>query len=411
MSPNHVPRSSGCWRKSPDPALLIQIGLIETGMRILHLHSSFAAGGKELRAVRLMNLFGPRIAHAVVSAQPGAHGAAVRLDPRVPVEFPENFPSLQGRPTPRRLWQIAQAMADFDLVLTYNWGAMDAVMAHGLFGGLLGLPPLVHHEDGFNEDEATGLKPGRNRFRRIALRRASALVVPSRRLEEIALTAWRQPRERVRLITNGIDCSAYLDRPRPDMLPGLVKQPGERWVGTLAGLRPVKNLPRLVRAFAALPVASLPDSWRLVILGEGPEHDAIAAEAARSGVADRVHLPGFVAEPSHAVGLFDVFALSSDSEQFPISVVEAMASALPIASPAVGDVASMVSVENRALITPPGDEAALAATLARLAADDALRARLGAANRAQARSHYDEAEMLRAYDRTYGRALGRERLI
>ena len=47
-------------------------------MRVLHLHSSFNPGGKELRAVRLMNLFGPRVAHAVVSAQPGAHGAAAR---------------------------------------------------------------------------------------------------------------------------------------------------------------------------------------------------------------------------------------------------------------------------------------------------------------------------------------------
>lgn len=375
-------------------------------MRILHLHSSFSAGGKELRAVRLMNLFGPGVAHSVVSAEPGAHGAAARLDPAVPVVFPADFPSLQGRPAPGRLWRIAQAMALFDLVLTYNWGAMDAVMAHGLFGGLLGLPPLVHHEDGFNEDEAQGLKPARNRYRRLALRRSSALVVPSRRLEEIALTVWRQPRERVRLITNGIDCSAYLDRPRPDMLPGLVKQPGERWVGTLAGLRAVKNLPRLVRAFAPLPAP-----WRLVILGDGPEREAIAAEAARCGVADRVHLPGFVAEPSHAVGLFDIFALSSDSEQFPISVVEAMAAALPVAAPAVGDVARMVSTENRALVTPPGDEAALAATLARLAADDTLRARLGAANRAHARRHYDEAAMLAAYSRTYGEALGLERLI
>ncbi|MGO4168261.1 glycosyltransferase family 4 protein [Novosphingobium sp. YAF33] len=375
-------------------------------MRILHLHSSFAAGGKELRAVRLMNLFGPGIAHAVVSAQPEAYGAAALLDPAVPVAFPQDFPALQGRPTPRRLWRIAQAMADYDLVLTYNWGAMDGVMAHGLFGGLLSLPPLVHHEDGFNEDEAGGLKPARNRFRRFALRRASALVVPSRRLEEIALTAWRQPRERVRLIGNGIDCAAYLDRPRPDMLPGLIKQPGERWVGTLAGLRPVKNLPRLVRAFAGLP-----PSWRLVILGEGPERGAIAEAAARSGAADRVHMPGFVADPSHAVGLFDIFALSSDSEQFPISVVEAMAAGLPVASPAVGDVAQMVSGENRALITPPGDEAALAATLALLAGDDALRARLGAANRVHARSHYDEATMLAAYSRTYGEALGQDRLI
>ncbi len=78
-------------------------------------------------------------------------------------------------------------MARFDLILTYNWGAMDAVMAHSLFGGYLKLPPLVHHEDGFNQDEAERLKPSRNWFRRIALGKSAGLVVPSHRLEEIAL--------------------------------------------------------------------------------------------------------------------------------------------------------------------------------------------------------------------------------
>ena len=99
-------------------------------MRLLHLHSSFAAGGKELRAARLMNVFGPGVAHTIVSAQPGAYGAKVALDPALTVDFPGDFPSLQGRPTPLRLLRIARAMKLFDLVLTYNWGAMDAVLAH-----------------------------------------------------------------------------------------------------------------------------------------------------------------------------------------------------------------------------------------------------------------------------------------
>ena len=174
-------------------------------MRVLHLHSSFSAGGKELRAARLMNAFGGPVEHVVVSAQPGAYGAAVALDPALAVSYPDDFPSLQGRPTPGRLLRLARAMRGFDLILTYNWGAMDAVLAHRLYGAVVGLGPLVHHEDGFNEDEAQGLKPVRNHFRRIALARASALVVPSRRLESIALEAWRQPRARVRLIGNGID--------------------------------------------------------------------------------------------------------------------------------------------------------------------------------------------------------------
>ncbi|WP_268740490.1 glycosyltransferase [Novosphingobium beihaiensis] len=371
-------------------------------MRILHLHSSFAPGGKELRAARLMNAFGSEVDHAVVSAQPGAYGALAALDPGLAVTCPQDFPSLQGRPGPLRLLRLAKAMRGFDLVLTYNWGAMDAVLAHRLYGAWLGLPPLVHHEDGFNEDEAGGLKPSRNGFRRIALARASALVVPSQRLEAIALQAWHQPRARVRLIINGIDTAACRGVPSPDAVPGLVKAPGGKWVGTLAGLRAVKNLPRLVRAFAALP-----DDWRLVILGEGPERGTIEAQAEACGIAERVHLPGFVSAPSRVVGLFDIFALSSDSEQFPISVVEAMAAGVPIASPAVGDVAEMVPVENRPFVTPAGDEAALADSLARLAADEALRASIGAANQGRAMADYDEGTMIRAYRETYARAMGR----
>lgn len=370
-------------------------------LRMLHLHSSFSAGGKELRAARLMNAFGTKVEHTVVSAQPGAYGAAVVIDPSLSVRYPETFPDLQGAPTPGRLWRIARALRGHDLILTYNWGAMDAVLAHALYRRVLRLPPLVHHEDGFNEDEAGGLKASRNWFRRVALRGASALVVPSKRLEGIALEAWHQPRGRVKVIPNGIDCAAYVDKPRPDVLPGIAKQPGEKWLGTLAGLRPVKNLPRLVRAFAALP-----EDWRLVILGEGPERAAIMAQARESGVAARVHLPGFVAEPSHAVGLFDLFALSSDSEQFPISVVEAMAAGLAVASPAVGDVAGMVSAENRGHITAPGDEAALAVALRELALDPELRLRIGIANRAHAQAYYDENTMISAYRSVYGQAVG-----
>ena len=372
-------------------------------LRVLHLHSTFDRGGKELRAARLMSAFGSGAAHTVVSAVPGALGAAAAVAKGIVVDYPQDFPPLAGKPTPMRLQRLAAGMKGFDLVLTYNWGAMDAVMAHTVFLDAMGLPPLVHHEDGFNEDETARLKTGRNWYRRIALGRAQALVVPSRKLEAVALGPWQQPRGRVHLIANGIDLAPFARKPKADALPRIVKRPGERWVGTLAGLRAVKNLPRLVRAFAGLP-----PEWQLVILGEGPERDRIKDEALRQGIADRVHLPGF-ADPARAVGLFDIFALSSDSEQFPISVVEAMAAGLPVASPDVGDVKAMVSAPNRDLICAAGDDAALAAVLERLAADTALRTAIGAANREYARAHYDEQAMIAAYGAVYARAMRRER--
>lgn len=370
-------------------------------MRILHLHSSFDPGGKELRAAKLINAFGYTVAHTIVSASPGALGARTAIDPSIAVYYPDNFPSLVGRPFPKRLRRIAEAMRGYDLVLTYNWGAMDAVMAHTLFGQIFGLPPLIHHEDGFNEDEAGGLKRSRNWFRRIALGRTSGLVVPSTLLETIAFEQWHQPKWRVHRIANGVDVRAYGVKPKRDALPRIIKHPGELWLGTLAGLRAVKNLPRLVRAFSAMP-----QEWQLVILGEGPERETIRAEALALGVAHRVHLPGHVGDPAKAAALFDLFALSSDSEQFPISVVEAMAAGLAVVSPEVGDVARMVAEENRPFIVPAGTDGALSDALCILAEAPVLRRNIGAANRKRARADYDEKGMIEAYRALYARAMG-----
>lgn len=371
-------------------------------IKVLHLHSTFDAGGKERRAVALMNRFHRGVEHHIVSAQPGAMGAKGLIDKRVAAYFPFGFPPLAGKLRIARLQKLARAMQGFDLILTYNWGAMDAVFAHAVFGPTMGLAPLIHHEDGFNADEAGGLKRSRNWYRMVALSRASALVVPSRQLEEIALKTWRQPAARVHRIANGIETSAYGRKPRPDVLPRVVKRAGEKWVGTLAGLRAVKNLPRLVRAMQGLP-----PEWHLVILGEGPEREAILAEATRLEIGHRVHLPGHVADPAAAIGLFDVFALSSDSEQAPLSVLEAMAAGLPVASPAVGDIEEMVSEPNRLFISAPGDDAALANAIAALASDDLQRRRIGDANRIRARDHYDETVMAGHYAALYARAMGR----
>lgn len=366
---------------------------------ILHLQSTFAPGGKEVRTVQLINAFGKKARHTIISAEPDRLGAADRIVKGVDIRLQPEFPSLKGRPTPGRLQKLARAMRGYDLVCTYNWGAMDAVMAHTLFKDLHGLPPLIHHEDGFDECEARKLKTSRTWYRRIALGRAAGLVVPSERLEEIALVDWQQPLGRVKRIPNGIDTKAFAMRPKKDALR-LIKHPGEYWVGTLAGLRTVKNLPRLVRVFSQLA-----DNWQLVVLGEGEAREAILAEADRLQINHRVHLPGAVDVPARVIGLFDIFALSSDSEQFPLSVVEAMAAGIPVVAPAVGDIAGMVSEANTEFIAPPGDEEELGMALVQLAVSKELRKEVGEANRAKAVAEFDEAKMVATYRRLYSSAM------
>jgi glycosyltransferase involved in cell wall biosynthesis len=364
-------------------------------VRILHCHSTFSLGGKEARSVRLMNAFGDAAEHAILSAMPDRLGARDAIDRDVAVSFPEDAPSLTGRPSPSRLFRLSRYLRRFDLVLTYNWGGFDAVMARRWFGG----PPLVHHEDGFNEDEAERLNPKRNAYRRLGLRGAYALVVPSARLERIARDAWG--REPVR-IPNGVPVARFAHPPDAE-IPGLERQPGEILIGTVAGLRAVKNLPRLVRALAAMQARNA----RLVIVGEGPESERIAAEARARGVAARLVMPGFLSDPARWLGRFDIFALSSDSEQFPISLIEAMAAGLPAVATAVGDVPGIVSEDNRPLIVEPADEAAFAAALDSLADRADLRKAIGQANREKAMAEFDEKGMIARYGRLYGEAIGR----
>jgi L-malate glycosyltransferase len=347
--------------------------------------------------VRLMNVFGDAAEHVILSAVPDALGARDAIDPRVRVSFPgEAAPPLYGKPSPARYDRLSRYMQQFDLVLTYNWGSMDAVGARRMFAGVRRLPRLIHHEDGFNVSESERLNTKRNLFRRLMLPTAERLVVPSQRLEGIARDIWKQPAARVLRIPNGIDVGFYSNAAEPNSIPGFVRKPGDIVVGTIAGLRGVKNLPRLVRA-----VAAQPPHVKLVIVGEGPERDKIIAEAARLGMADRLLLPGFLAKPHRYVGHFDIFALSSDSEQFPISLIEAMAAGLPVVSTDVGDVKAMVAKENIPFVVPVPDESAFANAFARLVQDAALRTTLGAFNHAVAAHHYDERAMVEKYRALY----------
>lgn len=369
--------------------------------RLLHVFSTFDYGGAEARTVALINHWGDRLAHDLWVGVPDAMGAAAAMAPGIVHDYPADGAALVlGRPGWRRYYRIAQALRGYPLILTYSWGAMDVVMAHRMFGRALGLPPLIHHKDGFNDARDSRRSRWKNRFRRIALSGAHALVVPSHSLAAIARRQWQLPDDKIRRIPNGINVAAFAGAVVSDAIPGFVRRDGAVVVGAVAGLRTVKNLPRLVRAVAASGC-----DVQLVIVGDGPARGDIIAEAARCGIAASLCLPGFMANPATYLGLFDLFALSSDSEQHPLAVLEAMAAGLPVVSTDVGDVRHMVTPDNLPFIVPCDDEAALAGAIATLAGDADLRARLGKHNRAVAERDGQASDMIAAYERLYGRAM------
>lgn len=374
-------------------------------MRFLHLDAGFDPGDAERRSARLINSLGKEIEHAIVTMDPCKLSAGDLISARNSIDYQFDFPRLGGFPTFGRMKRIAEAMRGHDLVLTYGWDAIDGAMAHTLFSQHYSLPPLIHHEDGLDQNQSAWAKGWRRWYRRIALGRAAAVVVPSRALERIALEVWQQPSTRVHRIADGVATARYARKSRPDVLPGILKRKGELWIGTIAELIPENNLPAMVRAFSGLNA-----HWQLVILGIGPERAAILKQAEGLGIEHRVHLPGIPADTAKAMGLFDIFALSAPPQGFPYEVIEAMAAGLPVAAQGGGIVAEMVSPENSRRLAKTADDAALADCYSSFAFNQERRKACGNANRVKARAEYEEATTLSRYRALYASAMGRERL-
>ncbi|MHA6719445.1 glycosyltransferase [Sphingomonas sp. RS6] len=370
-------------------------------IHILHLHSTFAADSREARAVQLINGFGDRARHTIVSAAPDQLGAREAIEQHIKYEIALDPPPLTGKPSVKRYEAIARFMRRFDLVLTHNWGAIDGVMAARVFGE--GLPPIIHHEDGFNGDEAEKLSTVRNMYRRMALPAANALVVPSEKLEDVAQRFWKQPRERLVRIANGVPLSRYAGPPDASLIPALgTRRKGEVFIGCVAPLEPIKDLPMLVRAAAGMSAR-----FKLVIIGDGPERQAILDQAEAMAIEDELILTGFLPDPHRYLGLFDLFALSSKTEQAPVAVIEAMAAGLPVVAPKIGDIPAMVSEPNQVYLSADRTEVSLRDRLDVLAKHPEERKRVGAANRERARALFGDAEMVAAYAALYSRAIGR----
>ena len=360
---------------------------------ILQVFYTFDAGGAQVRFVQLANHFKNRYAHIVV-AMDGRFGVAEKLVPNADVTL-RTVPSVKGRMLANR-GPFRRMLAELkpDLLVTHNWGTIEWALAD-----IPRLAPHLHIEDGFGPDEAKGQMPRRVWLRRLALRN-SAVVLPSRNLHRIARQIWRLPERSVHYIPNGIDCARF--EASPDVVRTNLWRGSGPVIGIVCALRAEKNVARLIRAFAT---ASANVPARLVIVGDGAERSALEALVGNLKIEDRVTFAGHTADPERLYGAFDVFALSSDTEQMPYTVLEAMAAGRALATTDVGDIRDMVAPENRAFIVPC-DDAALTGALTALLDDAPLRRRLGEANRARVRSIYDEDGMFQAYAALYDGLIG-----
>lgn len=357
-------------------------------LRLLHVFSTFAVGGPQVRFLTLAEHFGDRATHAIL-AMDGRHDCAAFLSPRVAHEIVG-----LGRPAPS-LWARRRAYRRIltdrrpDVLVTYNWGTIEWALAN--------LPPIcrhVHFEDGFGPEEAETRLWRRSLFRRLVLAPASAVVVPSLKLAAIASREWGLGGGRLRYIANGVDSERFAPREATAFRAGLGVAADASVLATVTALRPEKNVARMLRALAILGQTH---DARLLIAGDGPMRQPLRELATELGIAEAVTFLGHRGDTEGILAAADAFVLSSDTEQMPLSVLEAMACARPIASVDVGDVKNMVSAENRPFIVDK-DAHALAEALSRLLAAPATAKAVGEANRRKILLEYTRERMLAAYD-------------
>jgi len=364
---------------------------------VLSVFATFAIGGPQVRFAAVANHHGRAWRHAII-AMDGRYHCAERLRSELDVTFPE-VPASGSVLANRAAFRHALRRLAPDVLLTHNWGSIEWVMANMAPHRLV---PHVHIEDGFGPEEATTQLRRRVLARRLLLRR-STVVLPSRTLTRIATEVWRLPPAQLHYVPNGLDLKHFRPaaesraRTRPDRAaPPLI--------GTVAALRAEKNLSRLLRAARLLRDEGLP--FRLAIIGDGPERRPLEALTAELRLADCVTFEGAQDDPAQAYRDLDIFALSSDTEQMPLSVLEAMASGLPVAATRVGDVPSMIAEENRPYLAEK-DDASLAAALRPLLRDPDMRQNIGAANRLKAEREYDAQVMFRRYHELLGKQVRR----
>lgn len=291
----------------------------------------------------------------------------------------------------RSKWDVGGALA--------LWGALgdaDVVHTQDRRAGLFARPvarlrgaQVVHTYHGLPEDIAvrvgrTGPPPGPapSAVRRLwlfagylriesLLARLGSVVVPSHAMAGF-LDGAGLPAERIRVLPSGIDVRR--SEPAPSSSPPVVV--------TVANLERWKGVDLLVDAVATLPV-------RLEVYGDGTERAALEAQARRVG-ADARFL-GRVADVRDRLAAADVFVLPSRAENLPISVLEAMAAALPVVATRVGGVPELVEDGVTGRVVAPDDAAALAGAIAEVLGDENARVAMGRAGAQRVRERFDAA--------------------
>ena len=368
---------------------------------IVHVVYAFHVGGLENGVANLINhLPAARFRHAVVALTDCSPDFCARV-----VHDDVQFISLQKEPGHGirlypALYRLFRALRPA-IVHTRNLAALEAVVP----AWAAGVPVRIHGEHGWDVSDPHGIRLRFRLIRRAYRRFVTHYVALSNHLRAYLTENVGVAPDHVTRICNGVDTARFrpaaAGRHRLDGLP--FKESGLRVVGTVGRLQAIKDPLNLVHAFALLVARdpALAQRLRLVIVGDGPLRGEIEAEIAAAGIGDRVWLAGEREDVPEIMRAMDIFVLPSRAEGISNTILEAMASGLPVIATQVGGNHELVLADETGSLVPPGDAAALADTLAYYATDDAMAAARGRSGRRRVEGEFSIDGMVGRYADLY----------
>jgi sugar transferase (PEP-CTERM/EpsH1 system associated) len=307
----------------------------------------------------------------------------------------------------RRLYALLRRLRP-DILHTRTMAALDAQA----YGALAGVRARIHGEHGqvssFMND--CGLK--QRVFRHLFRPLIDQYIAVNRELADHLISAVGIPRERVTPIYNGVDTVRF--RPRAGCRP-MLGPPGfvcedSVVIGTVGRAQPVKNQECLVRAFLYLvgSSAAMRQKLRLVLLGDGPLLDGLRKMLEDDGAAHLAWLPGERPDIAECVRAMDLFVLPSLGEGTSNTILEAMASGLPVVATRVGGNPELVSDGQTGRLVQSNDAEAIAGSILEYAEDPALRKEHGAEGRRAVEQRFSMKAMVEGYANVYEATLCRK---
>jgi len=365
---------------------------VDTRPVVVHAVHSLAVGGLENGVVNLVNGTGAEFRHVVVCMTTEGP-MRERLRPGVEVlalgkrrgHDVRAFVRLTG--TLRRLRPR--------IVHSRNWAAFDAVVA----ARLAGVPFVIHGEHGREMSDPHGRLRRRNRARRLLAPLVSRFITVSEDLRRWLIQEVRLPAARITTIHNGVDLSRFGDLERQTARLRIGLSGDAPVVGTVGRLDPVKDQAGLVRAFATVLKAH--PGAMLVIAGDGPCRTDLVRLIAELGVADRVRLLGARSDVPTVLAAMDVFVLPSVAEGISNTILEAMASGLPVVATRVGGSPELIEDGVGGALVPAQDPSALAGALTAYLDEPGLRTLHGKCARQRATERFGLERMCDAYAGVY----------